>query len=228
MQKSECSPLRGKRAQSAQLFTCDPTTKKWQLVNPNQGLTCNPRSPHQIDPRYECSSTLGQFKLSLSIGTKLFWVLLKGRWEPYFLWMKDHREQIKKESNLRGLDLSREMGRRWREVVSDDEKQFYKTLSEEDKLRYGQQLMEYKVKSGYKPVMEVIKKGERRPSPLHMVYIDWYKREYKTLQEEGLPQDEIVEKLSINWQLIKENIIQQINQQIVTGNELKIDYPPLQ
>ena len=228
MQTSKCPPLRNKRAQSAQLFTCDPKTRRWKLVDPTQGLVCNPRSPHQIDPRYVCNPIVGQFRLKNEFKHKVLPGVPKRALGSYFLWMRDHRGEIVEETELKGNELAREMGRRWREEVSDEEKKRYKSLSEEGSIRYNKQIQEYKVKSGYQPVMGVVKKGERRPSYLRMAYLDWYKENYKELQEQGLLQGAIMKKLKKNWQLIKNDIIQQINAQVILGNELQIDYPQLQ
>ena len=73
----------------------------WKLVDPNQSLTCNPRSPHQIDPRYECNLLMGQFKLKSEYQHKTLFGAPKRTMGTYFLWMKDHRDEIMKKTKLK-------------------------------------------------------------------------------------------------------------------------------
>lgn len=115
----------------------------------------------------------------------------------YIYFCLENRDKIKKKNpEMDAKDLTKELGRMWREDVSDEEKAKYVKMSEKDKSRYE------KEKETYVPSENVSKKKKNTgPKRALSPYIFFCKDYRKQLKEENpdMTAQQITSELGKRW-----------------------------
>jgi len=125
----------------------------------------------------------------------------------YIFFCMDKREEIKEANpDMGAKEIIRELGRIWKEDMSDDEKQHYVEMSTQDKQRYEKEMETYVVPDlGY--VEQKPKKSPRKgPKRGLTAYIYFCKENRPRLKEENpeLSTKEITASLGARWKKLSD------------------------
>ena len=123
----------------------------------------------------------------------------------YIFFCIDRRDNLKKKNpDMSAKDTIKELGRIWREDLSEKEKAKYTKLSDDDKLRYDKEMKSYTPPAGF----EVDKKKSKDKGPKRALtaYIFFCKEHRSVLKEEkpNLSTKEITTELGKRWKDLSE------------------------
>ena len=125
----------------------------------------------------------------------------------YILFCIDKREEIKNDNpEMSGKEILKELGRVWREDLPDNIKDMYNKKSEDDKVRYKQEMTVYTPPDlGF---VATSKKNAKREGPKKALssYI-FFCKEYRQIlknEESGLSPKEITSALGAKWKSLSD------------------------
>jgi len=121
----------------------------------------------------------------------------------YIFFCMDVRETIKEENpDLKAKDVTKELGRVWKEETSEDDKIKYNELAARDKERYEKEMVTYVPPVGTKTKKKKkVTTGPKRPRSGYILFCNDKRGELKETTE--LSSKEIISELGRQWREIK-------------------------